>query len=138
MRQIKFPAAGVGALAAAALALSACGGGGSPATAATSTSAGASQAGRPGGGLFASLTSSQRSCLARQGVTLPNRPNGRRPNGPPPGGGYGAPGGNPQGRFRNSSRFQKLRTAMQKCGITLPSRPPGGAPGQGGTGTTSN
>jgi hypothetical protein len=126
-------------LAIAAIGLTACGGGGSG-----GTTTGASAPGvRPGGGLFASLTASQRSCVAKQGVTLPN---GRRPGsgGPPPGAGNGGPppngGGTPPAgaRNRDPARFQKMQAAFKKCGVTLPSRPPGGVPpGQAGTTTTN-
>jgi hypothetical protein len=142
----RFPAAAVGVLAAAALVLSACGGGSSSTSTAASAGSGAgtgSQAGAGGprgGGLFASLTASQRSCLAKQGVTPPTGPNGARPNGqgPPNGGAPGANGQPPAGGgVRNSPRFQKMQAAMKKCGVTLPARPPGAPGGQTGTTTGS-
>jgi hypothetical protein len=117
-------------LAIAAIGLTACGGGGSGGTATGASAAGA----RPGGGLFANLSASQRSCVAKQGVTLPN---GRRPGngGPPPNGGGTPPAG---ARNRDPARFQKMQAAFKKCGVTLPSRPPGGVPpGQAGTTTTN-
>jgi hypothetical protein len=128
--------AGAGALAAAALVLSGCGGGGSPATAGSNSPATAASPAGPGGGPFASLTASQRSCLAKQGVSPPDgRRNGQGPpNGQPPSGTNGQPPADGPGR--DPARFQKLQAALKKCGVSLPGRPPGGgAPGQSGTAT---
>ncbi len=109
-----------------ALALAACGGssGSTSSTAAASVPAsGASGPGGAGGGgsgRFAAL----RQCLAKQGITLPQRPAGTRPPGGGGllgGGGFRAGGG--AGAFANNP---KLRAAMQKCGFT------GGVRGGGG------
>jgi hypothetical protein len=127
-----------GLLVVAVLALAACGS--SSNSSGGSTSAAAAGAGAPrAGGPFASLTSTQRSCLNKQGLSFGGRrpPNGQAPGGPPPGGAGGQPPAG--GGFRNSARFKKMQTAFKKCGVKLPSRPPGGGPPpQGGTGTTQN
>jgi hypothetical protein len=94
----------------AAVALAGCGGSSS------SASATANGGPRP----FAALTSAQRACLKKQGVTPPTG-RGRQPSGGQPPTGT-APSGPPPG---GAQRFLKMRAAMQACGITIPQRGPG-------------
>ena len=124
------------------LALAACGSSGNSSTAsvsqaaATSSGTGSGPAGA-GAGHFAAL----RSCLQKQGITLPQRPAGSRPQGGAAGGGgvfgggggttgpAGAPGGG-RGFFGGATgaNATKLRAALAKCGFT----PRTGATGAGG------
>ena len=86
----------------------------------------ATAAGGQARGPFASLTSDQRTCLRKEGVSLPTF---RQRQGPPPGAnGQPPPGGQPpagmQRRFTpNSAQAKKMRAAFKKCGITIPSPP---------------
>jgi hypothetical protein len=120
------------------LAVSACG---------SSSSASSGQSGSSGGGIQSALSSKTvQACLKKQGVTLPNRGQGRPPGGatgqggPPPNGGQppsAATGG--QGPGRNSAQFQKLQKALKACGVTLPQGgPQGGQAPSGTTGTSTN
>jgi hypothetical protein len=111
-----------GAVIAACLSLAACGGSSNGATTSgqANVSPASSSTGTAGGGRFAAL----RTCLQKQGITLPNRP---RPQGGTraPGAGLFFGGGGGAGAAAGAARFQnnpKLRAAMQKCGFT---------PGQG-------
>ncbi|HEX4720041.1 MAG TPA: hypothetical protein VH300_16060 [Thermoleophilaceae bacterium] len=98
-----------------AAALAGCGGGASS----NSTGTSAAAQGRAAGGLFAQLTTSQRECLQKAGLTQP--PAGGRPRSGTRGGGRPpSPGGGQQFQARR----QKMQAAFQKCGIKLPSRPP--------------
>ena len=113
-----------------ALTLAACG---SSDSGSNTTAAGAQTLGP-----FGALTSAQRACLKKEGVTLPTfQRQGQPPNGqqgpppgngqqvPPPGNGRVPPAG-AQRRFApNSAQAKKMRAAFAKCGITLQ------APGQG-------
>jgi hypothetical protein len=118
-----------------ALGLTACGGDSSS----SSTAAQAQQQGQQGpNGRRGFLQEPKvRTCLQKQGVTIPTfrRPqNGQPPNGQPPNG--QPPNG--QRRNRNNGDFEKLRAALQKCGVTFPNPGNGGAPPPGqGTGTRS-
>ena len=121
------------------LALAACGSSGGSSTAsvsqaaATSTASGGAPTGS-GAGRFAAL----RSCLQKQGITLPQRPAGTRAGGPGSGqggggvfgGGSGAAGGGGRGFFGGATgaNASKLRAALAKCGFT----PRTGATGGGG------
>jgi hypothetical protein len=98
----------------ACAALAACGSSGG----ASSTSVG--KAGGPGSGRFTAL----RSCLQKQGVTLPAPPSrATRPQGGP---GAGAPGGRPRGLQPPKGVSQaQLQAALKKCGGAT--RLPGGA-----------
>lgn len=102
-----------------AAALAGCGGGANS----NSTGTSAAAQGRPAGGLFARLTTSQRSCLQKAGLTPP--PGGGRPRQ-----GSGAGGRPPStgGGQQIQARRQKMQAAFQKCGIKLPSGP-AAAPG---------
>jgi hypothetical protein len=96
----------------ACLALAACGssGGGSSSAANTSGTA-ASKAGRQGSGRFTAL----RSCLQKQGITLPAPPSGatRRPGTP----GAGAPGGGRRGlQLPKGVTQAQFQAALKKCG----------------------
>jgi hypothetical protein len=97
-------------------------------------SSGASAARPQGGGGFAArLTSTQQSCIKKQGVTLPTGRGGGPPqggtNGQPPTGTNGAPpNGGPAGGFRNSPQAKKMRAAFKACGIQMPTRPGSAAP----------
>ena len=121
------------------LALAACGSSGGSSTAsvsqaaATSTASGGAPTGS-GAGRFAAL----RSCLQKQGITLPQRPAGTPAGGPGSGqggggvfGGGGAAGGG-RGFFGGATgaNATKLRAALAKCGFT----PRTGATGAGGGG----
>jgi hypothetical protein len=97
------------------LLLAACGGGSSKSTSSTaSASTGAS--GRSG---FAARAAALRTCLKKEGITLPERKPGSGPGGQPGGQprgpfGSGAPGGGfqlPKGETR-----QALQAALKKCG----------------------
>ena len=139
MSQARRIALSVLAVLALGLLLGACGSSGGS----SSATASANQQQRPRGGFF-NLTAAQRSCLQKQGVTLPNRPQGQ---GPPPSGQPGAPPNGQQGappngqpptgrRFnRDPAQFKKLRTAAAKCGITLRGPGQGAPPGAGQTQT---
>jgi hypothetical protein len=121
------------ALVGLSLVLAACGSGGSG-TSTSASSAGGQQQGGPGrgGGLFAAAqTPAVKSCLKKQGVTLPS---GRRPGagGPPPSG--QRPSGS---NLRNGGGFAKIRAALSKCGVKLPNRPPGGGPPPAQPGTSN-
>lgn len=111
------------ALAAACLVLAACGSGGSTtstsaAGAGGSSAAAPSGAGARGGARFATL----RTCLAKQGITLPQRTPGQRrpPTGATGGGGVlgGRGFGAGAGGFRPPAGVsaQKFQAALKKCG----------------------
>jgi hypothetical protein len=93
----------------AALALAACGSSASG-TGTTSASAGTSSNKARGAGQFAAL----RSCLQKQGITLPAPPAGaaRQPGGP----GAGAGGGLLGRQLPNGVSQAQLQAAMKKCG----------------------
>jgi hypothetical protein len=100
-----------------ALLLAACGGGGSGSTSSAS-SAKTNATGANGGGQFAARAAALRTCLKKEGITLPERKPGKassqRPGGPF--GGGGAAGGGlqlPKGVSR-----EKLQAALKKCGGT--------------------
>ncbi len=123
----------------AALGLAACGGSSKPAAAGAAAARGGFR------GPFASLTATQRSCLAKAGINFGARPrNGQPPIGgqPPSGARRPRTGQPPAGGFRNGTRFKKLQAAFKKCGVKFPAGrgpgagPPGVPPGQ--TGTTQN
>jgi hypothetical protein len=104
-----------------ALTISACG-----SSSSSGSATGAAGAQGPGR-LF---TAKIRTCLKKQGVTLPSfSGNRRRPGagtaGAPPAGTRRPPNGARRGRFAGSA---KLRAAMKACGVTFPGRGPG-APG---------
>lgn len=89
--------------------------------AAATVPAGTSGATGPGGagsGRFAAL----RACLAKQGITLPQRPAGTRPPGAGGGGrgffggGAGSGATGPRGAFGGGANSAKLQAALQKCG----------------------
>jgi hypothetical protein len=98
----------------ASIALAACGSSASSSTNTTSTSASTSSTGARafGAGRFTAL----RSCLAKQGITLP-APSGNRPPGGPGktglGGGLGRPGGLQPPSGVSQTKFQE---ALKKCG----------------------
>jgi hypothetical protein len=97
----------------ACLALAACGssGSGSSSAANTSSSASASKAGGRDSRRFAGL----RSCLQKQGVTLPAPPSGtsRQPGTP----GIGAPGGSGRGlQLPKGVTRAQFQAALKKCG----------------------
>lgn len=136
-RGLSFGAAAL-LIVAAALVLAACGGSSSSKT--TASNAGSTSAqGKSTSGRFASL----RTCLQKQGITLPGRsnggsttggsPNGGSTTGGPPNGGPagvpgGVPGGGPGGRgFKLPAGVSraKFQEAIKKCGG-------GGFAGRGG------
>jgi hypothetical protein len=96
------------------LTVAACGSSSGASSKATSTSASAGKAGAQNPQRFAAL----RSCLAKQGITLPTPPAGRRP---PSQGGPAVPGGRPFGGAGGPalpsgvSRAQ-YQAALKKCG----------------------
>src|ERR1039458_2455944 len=107
------PAAALSVLG-ACLTLAACGSSASSSTstAATSSSTTSKSAQGPGSSRFTAL----RSCLAKQGITLPSAPANRPPAGTGPTGQAGAPGG--AGGFqlpKGVSRTQ-YQEALKKCG----------------------
>ena len=97
----------------ACLALAACGSSASGSSSATTTSSAASaNKGRgPGASQFAAL----RSCLQKQGITLPAPPSGttRQPGGPGAGAFGGRPGGLQPPKGVSQAQFQ---AALKKCG----------------------
>lgn len=123
-----------------ALSLAACGSSNSDTSTNANAGAGAG-ASQPGGARRGFLQDPKVvACLKKQGVTIPNRPQGG--NGGPPGGQNGQNGQPPSGQGRpnggqGSAQFQKLRAALQKCGVNFPGRPPNGQPPQGGQDTTT-
>jgi hypothetical protein len=107
----------------ACLGLTACGGSSS----ATSTSANASATaprGAPGGagatGPGGARFKAVRECLQKNGVTLPQRPSGRRRSGPRgpsgPSGFLGGGGGTGAPRLPNGVTRAQLQAALKKCG----------------------
>jgi len=96
----------------ACVALAACGSSGSGSSSAAKTSgSAASKAGGANSARFTAL----RSCLAKQGITLPARPAGatRQPGGP----GAGAPGGGAGGlQLPKGVTQAQLQAALKKCG----------------------
>jgi hypothetical protein len=110
----------------ACVALAACGSSGSGSSSAANTSSTAtSKAGGRGSSRFTAL----RSCLQKQGITLPAPPSGAtRPQGGP---GAGAPGGRPRGLQPPAGVTQgQFEAALKKCG--------GGRPPQGGAGALNS
>lgn len=99
-------------LALACLALAACGSSSSTTTAASvsPTAAGSTGAGGAGSARFAAI----RACLAKAGITLPQRPAGA-PRTPGAGGGFFG-GGGAGGAF-GGANAAKVRAALQACGI---------------------
>jgi hypothetical protein len=95
----------------ACVALAACGSSGSGSSSAKSSSTSANNAGGPNSGRFAAL----RSCLQKQGITLPSAPSGatRQPGGP----GAGAPGGGAGGfQLPKGVTQSQYQAALKKCG----------------------
>jgi hypothetical protein len=96
----------------ACVTLAACGSSGGGSSAASKSSAGATTKGRgPGSGQFTAL----RSCLQKQGITLPAPPSGttRQPGGP----GAGAPGGGAGGfQLPKGVSQTQYQAALKKCG----------------------
>jgi hypothetical protein len=91
----------------------------SPATTSSSGSSNGTQASKSPQGGGSSRFTALRSCLAKQGITLP-APSGKRPPGGSPGGGGGGllGGGGGAGRFQpppgvSATQFQE---ALKKCG----------------------
>lgn len=131
----------------AALALSACGSSGSGSTGTqASASSGSSGSTTTPNGQRGFLSDEVRSCLKKQGVDLPDRPqggDGQPPQGygppagglpggdgqPPQGSGPPADGGGPGGQTSDADR-QKMQDALKACGVQMPDR----ADGQGGEG----
>ncbi|MEA2153025.1 MAG: hypothetical protein QOI18_1258 [Solirubrobacteraceae bacterium] len=108
---------------AACVALAACGSSGSGSSSAANTSSSsASKAGGQGSSRFTAL----RSCLQKQGITLPAPPSGgTRPQGGP---GAGAPGGGPRGLQPPQGVSQaQFEAALKKCGGGKPPQGAGGA-----------
>jgi hypothetical protein len=108
------------------VALAACGSSGSGSSSAAGTSSTATnKAGAQGSNRFTAL----RSCLAKQGITLPAPPSGAtRPQGGP---GAGAAGGGPRGLQPPAGiTTAQFEAALKKCG--------GGRPPQGGTGALNS
>jgi hypothetical protein len=106
----------------ASVALAACGSSGSASSSASTTSSSSTnKAGGQGSSRFTAL----RSCLQKQGITLPAPPSGAtRPQGGP---GAGAPGGGPRGLQPPEGVSQaQFEAALKKCG--------GGKPPQGRAG----
>ncbi|MEI9907195.1 MAG: hypothetical protein WDO06_04120 [Actinomycetota bacterium] len=91
-----------------------------PKTTAKATPKPTGAAGARGSSRFGTITTAQRACLKKEGITLPTpRANAPRPTSSPrptarPTGGAGFGGG---GTFTNSP---KTVAAFKKCGITLP------------------
>jgi hypothetical protein len=110
----------------ACVALAACGSSGNgSSSASTSSSTSASKAGGQGSSRFTAL----RSCLQKQGITLPAPPSGttRPPGGP----GAGAPGGRLRGLQPPEGVSQaQFEAALKKCG--------GGKPPQGRAGALNS
>lgn len=71
-------------------------------------------AGGPGDGVFDSLTSAQRKCLTKAGVTLPTLGATRVPPTASPN------ASRPAGGFAGGFDSAKSQAAFKKCGITLP------------------
>lgn len=96
----------------ACVALAACGSSGSGSSSAGKTSStSANKAGAPNSSRFAAL----RSCLQKQGITLPSAPSGatRQPGGP----GAGAPGGGAGGfQLPKGVTQAQYQAALKKCG----------------------
>jgi hypothetical protein len=114
-------------------------------------SSGASAAGHFAG---FKLTTTQRACLKKKGVTLPtggfrggpgaggNVKGGTPPNGTPPNGTFRKHGKLPKGKFPKNGTFSgngnrpagfaaqnsKRLAAFKACGVSFPPRPAGGAP----------
>lgn len=105
----------------ACVALAACGSSGSGSSSAgKSSSTSANKAGGPNSSQFAAL----RSCLQKQGITLPSAPSGatRQPGGP----GAGAPGGGAGGfQLPKGVTQAQYQAALKKCGAG--NLPQGGA-----------
>ena len=108
----------------ACVALAACGSSGSGSSSAANTS---STPTRKAGGQGSSRFTALRSCLQKQGITLPAPPSGAtRPQGGP--GAGGAPGGRPRGLQPPEGVSQaQFEAALKKCGGGK--RPQGGAGG---------
>lgn len=103
----------------ACVAVAACGSS-SSSTTSTSANASATTAGgsaAAGGGTGAGRFAALRTCLEKQGITLPQRPAGA-PRTPGAGGGFfgGGAGGGGGGGFFSGANATKLRAALQKCG----------------------
>ncbi len=99
----------------ACVALAACGS--SSSTTTTSANASASTSGSAAGGAGAGRFAALRTCLQKQGITLPQRPAGA-PRTPGAGGGFfgGGGGGGGGGGFLSGANATKIRAALQKCG----------------------
>ncbi len=108
----------VGAVAAAAaLMLAGCGSsGGSEATGSAVAAAGAGSAGGPPG---LQLSEEARTCLAEQGVELPQGPPGQAAGGEAPEGAE-RPSGAPSGGVASSTQMAKMAEALEACGVEAP------------------
>jgi hypothetical protein len=95
----------------ACVALAACGSSGSSTSASTTTGTGTSASKAGGSSRFTAL----RSCLQKQGITLPAPPSGGTggPGGP---GGPGAPGGGRGLQAPEGVSQSKFQEALKKCG----------------------
>lgn len=107
----------------ACVALAACGSSASgTSSASTTSSTSTNKAGGQGSSRFTAL----RSCMQKQGITLPAPPSGAaRPQGAPAG---GAPGGGPRGLQPPEGVSQaQFEAALKKCGGGKPPQGAGGA-----------
>jgi hypothetical protein len=100
------------------LLLAACGGGSGRTSSSASTSSTGAKTGSNARGQFAARAATLRTCLKKEGITLPERKPGKageqRPGGPFGGGGAGGQRGGfqlPKGVTR-----EKLQAALKKCG----------------------
>jgi hypothetical protein len=95
------------------LLLAACGGGSSTST----SSASSTKASTNGRGQFAARAAALRTCLKKEGITLPERKPGKT-GGQRPGGPFGAGGAGGTGGFQlpKGVTREKLQAALKKCG----------------------
>jgi hypothetical protein len=117
------PAAVLAACALASIGIAACGGGSSKdasANGATSTSTSTSTTGSAAG---AARFAAMRSCLSKEGITLPQRQAFRQPHGGAaggPGGGFPGGGGGFGRHLPKGVSAEKLQSALKKCGGNFP------------------
>jgi hypothetical protein len=119
------------ALVAAALVLVGCGGSSGGSSTETTTTASSGKQGGPGG-MF-NISEEAKACLKEKGVELPEfkggeggpPSNGEKPEGGPPGGGFGGKGSG------------EMKKALEECGIETPEFK-GGPAGAGGKPNTNS
>jgi hypothetical protein len=99
----------------AGLLLAACGGGSSSKSSSSSSTSTSAKAGAGARGQFGARGAALRTCLQKNGITLPERKAGQRGT-PGAGGPFGAGGAGAAAKLPNGVTRAQLQAALKKCG----------------------